>query len=475
MIIFLVGLLLPMFEEQGVIAATDDMRVSRDGHWIEFRGKKVLLVGDSVTQGWQELGTNFNQKGYVDALAARGINVLMLWSFIGTASLIGIVDQKSDSRIGYDAPEIWPWVKSEGKFDLNQFNDEYFNRLRSLIQYANSRNTVVLITVHDGWTKTRFSGHPFNVANGGPLTDNSQYVELYDYNDEMPHVFDPSWDRKQKHQYFLERFCENLIQATGDLPNVMYEIFNEGEWYNQEDLRRFQEHFLNFFKARTNRLLLINDDYVAGPDFRTEAKADMISNHKISNLKVWDEKTPAKAAFDHYSARFLGTPPKPFLFSETPSYIGNPSERIPFMRLMWGTLLGGAGFILQNDTSFGFDPNTAIKMDPAILDLEGHAARFFNISGITLDGMSPDGRLSSTGVALARPGSEYVIYSQDGSSFTIDLSGYSESFLGRFYDPSTGQFQSSFTISGGGIKTIQKPDSRDRVLHLKKAEGGSRR
>lgn len=142
------------------------------------------------------------------------------------------------------------------------------------------------------------------------------------------------------------------------------------------------------------------------------------------------------------------------------------------MRLMWGTLLGGAGFVVQNDASFGFDPNVAIKKDTTMLDLEGHAARFFNTSGIALDGMSPGGGLSSTGVVLARPGSEYVVYSQDGSSFTLDLSGSSGSFIGRFYNPHTGRFQSSFTVNGGVIKTIQKPDREDWVLHLKKTEGG---
>jgi hypothetical protein len=464
--------LFPIFEGRGVFAATDYLRVSRDGHWLEFLGKKVMLVGDSVTQGWQELGTNFNQREYVDALTSRGINLLMLWSFIGSNSFLGVVDQKSDPRIGYYASKIWPWVKYGGKFDLSQFNDSYFDRLSSLIQYAYSKNILVLITVHDGWTKTRFSGHPFNLVNGGPLMSNSQYVELYDYNKEMPHTFDLSWNRKQKHQYFLERFCEKLIQATEDLPNVMYEIFNEGEWYNQQDLRRFQVHFLNFFKARTNRLLLINADYVAGLDFRIEAKANVISNHKISNLKIWNANTSAKAAFDHYSTQFRDTPPKPFLFSETPTYRGNPSDQIPLMRLMWGTLLGGAGFVVQNDASFGFDPNVAIKKDTTMLDLEGHAARFFNTSGIALDGMSPGGGLSSTGVVLARPGSEYVVYSQDGSSFTLDLSGSSGSFIGRFYNPHTGRFQSSFTVNGGVIRTIQKPDREDWVLHLKKTEGG---
>src|SRR5262245_58368637 len=82
--------------------------VRSDSHWIEFRGKPVLLVGDSITQGWMELGESFDQKAYVDALARRGINLILLWSYIG------ITDQVKDPRIGYDAPEIWPWERVNG-------------------------------------------------------------------------------------------------------------------------------------------------------------------------------------------------------------------------------------------------------------------------------------------------------------------------------------------------------------------------
>ena len=143
------------------------IRVVTGSPWVEFRGKPVLLIGDSITQGWMELGANFDQQSYVDALARRGINALLLWSYIG------ITDQVKDDRIGYDASEIWPWVQRGAKFDLLSWNEDYFRRLRALVKYADSKNVVVIITVHDGWTKTRFDGHPFNVANGGWLVNSS--------------------------------------------------------------------------------------------------------------------------------------------------------------------------------------------------------------------------------------------------------------------------------------------------------------
>ena len=93
---------------------------SQAGHYLSWNGHPILLVGDSVTQGWMECGTNFDQRGYVDALASRGVNLLMLWAFKGTDAK----RQQQDRRIGYDAPELWPWAGSPEarSFDLRRFN-----------------------------------------------------------------------------------------------------------------------------------------------------------------------------------------------------------------------------------------------------------------------------------------------------------------------------------------------------------------
>ena len=91
-----------------------------------------------------ESGTNFDQRAYVDALAARGINLLMLWAYKGTNAEL----QQQDARIGYDAPELWPWAGSpdDRSFDLRELNPAYFAQLRELVSYAESKEIIVLIT-----------------------------------------------------------------------------------------------------------------------------------------------------------------------------------------------------------------------------------------------------------------------------------------------------------------------------------------
>lgn len=416
-----------------------------------------------------ELGANFDQRAYVDALARRGINVLLLWSYIG------IVNQATDARIGYDAPEIWPWVRANGKFDLTRFHDAYFDRLRELVRCADANGIVVVIQVHDGWTKTKFAGHPFNVANGGPLTDKAQFVELHDYDREMPLAFDPQWTRPQKHQFYLERFCERLIQATAHTPNVIFEIFNEGEWYDPKRLHAFQKHFLDFFKARTSQPLIINDDHIrAVPGFRGEPRTDILSHH----TPRWDNLPPAQVFFDHYSREFDATPAKPLFFSEpVPSYEGgDAATETALLRLLWGTALAGASVVIQNDASYGFDPRspTAARADQRdrILDLEGHLARFFHRAGVNFTAMKPEGRSASTGVCLANTGVEYVVYAPQGKAFTVNLAAAKNAaFIVRWYDPRTGQFHDAGRVAGGNeAQPFTPPLQDDSVLHLQRQE-----
>ncbi len=471
----LIGLSLFIFSS--IVTAAD---WQCEGHWLHFRGKPILLVGDSITQGWMELGVNFDQRGYVDALAKRGINVLLLWSYIG------IVNQSTDERIGYDSPELWPWIREprtspvqsgfaahhdDGLFNLARFNSVYFDQLDELIHYANINSIVVVIQVHDGWTKTRFDGHPFNQANGGPLTDKAQFVELFDYDHEMPASLDPGWTRQQKHQFYLERFCERLIQSTADTPNVLFEIFNEGEWYDPRRLRAFQKHFLDFFSTRTSKPLMINDDHLRGvPGFRNEPKADLLSHH----TPQWQDLPEAKVFFDHYSRQFDATPDKPLFFSETvPSYTGgDAAAEAGLLRLLWGTTLAGASVLIQNDTSYGFDLRSAMAARSVqrdrILDLEGHAARFFR-QNLDLTTLKPQGKLASTGICLAAIGKEYVVFAPQGKQFTVNLSAAKNVTLTvHWYNPRTGQYQNALPVMGGlESQVFIPPFNSDAILHLK--------
>jgi Putative collagen-binding domain of a collagenase/Protein of unknown function (DUF4038) len=434
---------------------------TQPGHYWVWNGKPILPIGDSVTQGWMETGTDFNQTGYIDALAARGENMAMIWSYIGTDA----ATQTSDSRIGYNSPEIWPWQGSieSNTMDLGQFNQAYFDRLKSFVSYAESKDVLVLITVHDGWTKDRFGAHPFNSTQGnGPLTANSQYVEFADYNNEMPTTFDASWTRQQKNQYYQERFADKLISELEPYTNVVYEMFNEGEWYNQTNRRLHEQHFLQFFRARTDDLLLTNSGGITGDTPNQDPNVDAISLHT----------TQWTGNYNTFASTYANSPAKSIFVSEpVPQFDGTNLTPAQIRRGAWEAALAGSGWVAQNDTSFGWDPHAAIASQAAARDdtysQVGRVTRFMNNSGVPFWNMAPNGSLSSTGMLLTNPGQEYVVYAPTGGTFTVNLSAGSGQTLNvNWYDPRTGVTASYGTVVATGTKSFTAPDSNDWVLRV---------
>ncbi|MBI5510930.1 MAG: hypothetical protein HY903_19385 [Deltaproteobacteria bacterium] len=437
------------------------------GRFFETGGKRTLLVGDSLTQGWMELGTDFNQGRYLDALAARGINALLIWAFVG------VQNQLQDSRIGYDSPEIWPWVRVNGRFDLTRLRPGYFTRLRAFVAAAAARDIIVVLTLHDGWTKTRFGadpgypGHPFNAQSGGPLADNNDYVVLADYEHEISGPYAAGWSWQRKNQFFQEQFVIRVTTELGGLSNVVYEIFNEGEWYDRARIQAHQAHFLSVIRRRSAAPTLVDSDFF-GELFRGNAECSALSYH----MPNWDTASTAKEFFDAFAAHFNATPAKPAFFTEpVPEYRGDVGWLDAATRMIWGTALAGANVVFQNDTSFGFAPNAKIAAyaaaRDAALDREGRCAAFFT-DHVDLSGMRPRPGLTSTGVCLAAAGREYVIYSQSGATFTVNLTGVTGAFAARFYNPKTGQLKAETTVQGGAVRTITKPSSSDWVYHLVK-------
>lgn len=434
------------------------------GPWLVKDGQAFVPVGDSVTQGWFESGANFDHEGYLDAIAAAGMNAVMIWSYIGTNASI----QQADERLGYDAPEIWPWAGSPDRkdFDLTRLNEVYFQRLRAFVDYARHKDLVVIITVQDGWTKTRFAGHPFNAALGnGPLADKGELVELADYEREMPEKLDPQWDWRQRNQYFQERYAEKMIQALKGCDNVLYELFNEGEWYEPEARAKHERHFVRFFKSRTRQPVLSNVDHIraGGFDAHGPGTCDVVALHG-----AWTGDA------ERYRQGLARVPVKPYLLSEpVPEWRGEEQLLTALRHSVWEKLMSGAGWMNQNDASFGWDPRSRMagKMAAcrAAYRQTGVAARLVNDPTLALAQMRPTA-MASTGLSLAWPGHDYVVYAPKGGDVALDLREVQGPVALTFHDPRTGQVIDGGTLAGGRTTAFTCPDQRDWVLRCRATE-----
>lgn len=462
------------------------------GHYFRYRGKPLILIGDSGTQSIMQ-NRNIDYRKWIDDLHVRGIKAAMIWSWMA-------VPQKNDGsivdyRYGYIVPDITPWIRSDkgiardGKrlWNLKKFAPIYWERLKDFVSYAESKGIIVVITVFDGWPK-KFWSHPFNDRNGGPvpgiislnfLLKPVSYIQnllkldfldvadgrdrfwtLYDYKNEfLNHPFDEKWPWELKNQYFQECFAEKLIETTCENSNVIYELVNEGS--NKSD---YDQHWINFFKKRCDSLIMVNDDFTP-LDGRITKGVDVLSWHS-------NPKDNPYSINHRWISGFKETPAKPVINSETvPEYYDDSTSIEYFRKIIWSTAIAGGGIFVQDDTVFSFDPAAPQKPKGEILrDFIGYANKFFNDSDIDIMEMKPHNELVKSGKAfvLASLGREYVAYIPYGGTIDLDLIDVAGPLEVRWFNPSTGTFFKKFLIVGGNVISFAPPISDDSALWIKK-------
>ncbi len=292
----------------------------------------------------------------------------------------------------------------------------------------------------------------------------------------MSAVYRADWSWRQKNQYFQERLAAKLIYDLKDCANVIFEMFNEGEWYDQEQRRQHEEHFLRFFRQRTSAPLMTNTDHIRTKNYepRKNPAVDILSFHKkpwTGHFKTFESEFQAEPA----RAIFESEPVPSFGFNQ--AEFGGKTSLDTLRAAVWERTLGGAGWVAQNDTSFGWDARCAMaqksKLRDEAYDQIGHAARFFNQSGITFWQMAPHSEQAGTGICLARPGIEYVVYAPTSGAFTVNLSAAKgRTLIVRWYDPRKGVFQAGGNAMGGEeARKFTAPFAGDAALHLKVVAG----
>jgi hypothetical protein len=114
-------------------------------HYFLYRGKPTVLVTSAEHYG-AVLNLDFDFVKYLDTLAADGLNHTRTW--VGTYREIpgsfGITD---NSLAPLPGRFICPWAQRGGVFNLQEWDDAYFVRLKDFLTQASARGIVVEVNL----------------------------------------------------------------------------------------------------------------------------------------------------------------------------------------------------------------------------------------------------------------------------------------------------------------------------------------
>ncbi len=206
-------------------------------HYFIFRGKPAVLIGSTEHYG-AVMNLDFDYTIYLNELSANGMNITRTFSgaYVEPPGAFGI---KENTLAPAEGRYICPWARSKkpgyqgggNKFDLSEWDEAYFKRLRDFVTEAGKRDIVVEFDLFSNYYDTlQWKLSPLNSINNinlvGDFKDQKEALSL-------------------KHPDLLrvqEEMVRKLVHELKDFDNLYYEVCNEPYFGDTISLRQWEEH-----------------------------------------------------------------------------------------------------------------------------------------------------------------------------------------------------------------------------------------
>ncbi len=415
-------------------------------YW-QYQGTPILLLGGSKDDSLFQIP---DLREHLDALAAAGANYVR-----------NTMSDRPD--FGF---EVYPFQRlADGRYDLEQWNGEYWRRFTEFLRLTRERGIIVQIEVWDrfDYSRDNWEKHPYNPKNNVNYTrEQSDLAAAYPDHpgaNRQPFFFTTPAQRNNevvlRHQ---QRFVAEMLRHSLPHPHVLYCMDNET---NGEEA--WAVYWAEFIQERARAagadvfLTEMWDDWnLQGPHHRRTldhperfAFADVSQNNHQKGQQHWDNFQWARA---HIARR-----PRPLNTVKTYGADGGPfGNTRDGLERWWRHLIGGAAAVRfhrpKSGLGFSAEAEASIRAACKLLRVV-HPWELEPDLGL-LRGREPNEAYLS-----AKPGTAYALYFPDGGEVELDLREAKGEFVLRWIDIRTGQWGPGSTVAGGGARKLTTPAS----------------
>ncbi len=423
-------------------------------YFADENGDIVYLTGSHTWSNHVDISASdppkpFDFNAYLDWMQQYNHNFIRLWTW---ESLKWNSKNYNPEKTYFLYPLAWkrtgPGTALDGKakFNLNDFDEEYFSRLRSRVDSAGKRGIYVSVMLFEGWSMQfatdGWKNNPFHPENNinainADIDGDGNGLEIYTL--AIPEI-----------TAIQEKYVKKVIDQINDLDNVLYEISNE----NHPPSTQWQYHFIQFIheyeknKPKQHPVGMTFQYKGGSNDTLFESPAEWISPNPFTDGKDLRNDPPAANG-------------KKVILYDTDHLWGIGGNE-PWV---WKTFTRGMYPVFMDPYDGEFIGNA---FDPAFDPLRksmGYTRMY--AEKMDLAKAIPNNDLSSTTYCLAIPGSEYLVYQPiSDSSFTVSLKKGKYSY--EWFNPGSGIVENE-----GKMKAEEKstpfiaPFSGDAILYLK--------
>ena len=438
-------------------------------YFTDGSGRVVYLTGSHCWANLQDQGLvarpsdsppPWDWAGYLELLEQHHHNFIRLWAWEQAAWVSWTTEKVVFDPMPYQRTGPGMALDDRPRFDLQQFNQAYFDRLRARVIEAGERGIYVGIMLFEGFSPMKkdlagrktnqpgnpWLGHPFhreNNINGvdADANDNGQGEEVHSL-----HV--PAVTRLQ------EAYVRKVVDSVNDLDNVLYEVTNEspieGRDWQYHVVRYLKEYEAGKPKQHPAGITAFYAGREGSMDALLASPADWISPQSEGNRYDYRNDLPAA---DGQKVMLIDTD---HIFG-----VGGDDSWV------WKSFCRGMNPIYMDP--FGESARISYAKATDIYERArqamGQTRRY--AEQMNLATMTPQNGLASTSYCLAAPGAEYLAFQPEGGPFTVDLTDCAGALSVEWLDPATSATTSGASVNGGTSETFAPPFQGTAVLYLR--------
>lgn len=450
-LVLMVGLLAPaetlrVAQWKTVGRVTDRIRPYRQNprYW-QYRGKPILLLGGSKDDNLFQIP---DLREHLDEMKAVGANYIR--------------NTMSDRKDG--GFEVYPFLqRADGKYDLEQWNPEYWRRFQNMLRWTYERDIVVQIEVWDrfDYSQRNWPPHPYNPANNINYTyEQSGFAPQYPDHagtNRQPFFFTTPLQRNNEVVFrYQKRFVDEMLKYSLPYPHVLYCMDNEtsgdekwGRFWAEyirkaADARRVEVHLTEMWDdwnitAPMHRRTLDN------PDLYTFVDVSQ-NNHNTGQLH-WDRF--------QWVRRYIASRPRPIntvkTYGADGGRYGSTSDGLA---RWWRHLIGGAAAVRFHRPDSGIGLSEPARASIRAARLVAERAAFWNME--PANDMLQD-RSDDEAYATAREGRDCVVYFPRAGDVGLDLSRWTGNARLEWIDIGRGRVSTTAMVPCGSVIPLRTP------------------
>lgn len=503
---FLLAVMIAMLASSCVEAAEAIRIHPENSKYFLFRGKPFVLITASEHYG-SVMNRPFNFEKYLDDAAAHHITLtrtFLLFRELQSARNPSSPCKPESPDYIAPFPRTGPGKALDGEpiYDLDQWNAEYFERLRRFLDAASQRGIVVELTLFSNtYADQVWALNPLRSEN------NKQHTGKVDWPEYLS-LKDADLVRRQS------AYARKIIDETSQYDNVYYEICNEPGGgvkghIPPADVDAWQAEMTRIVRQelqRVNRPHLIGGQqaFTYSPKFRfpldetySQPLFDIVNVHplpdtdfsgKLYQLGNFMSKELMLSEVSRF-CRAVFPQKKPTVLDEdnTASMYRDPTGWRIHRKRAWTALLNGAHFhydYIDFSITVGSEAGTPMSRKH-IRSWMQHLSEFMSSFDYIHSLLSPDwvqGTFAPIVISgLSANSGDYIAYLGDARevtdpaagqplSGTVRLSLPDGNFDVSLYSPETGQYSPTMLVKGGIATLDLPPFTHDVVIRARRKE-----